>query len=155
MAASEEGRAEKSTTLETVSTDAQADAATGDIPRTVVLSLRPIRWPRSSPSSNMETRSKPSSVQENAIETTMNAFLGIAWSLSGVPGRKSLIWATGGFPFSMDSPSSVPGGYLSLLYERTMLALNEAQISVYPVDIRGLMNNSMLAKALAVDSVMA
>jgi VWFA-related protein len=31
-------------------------------------------------------------VQPNAIETTMNAFLGIAWSLSGVPGRKSLIW---------------------------------------------------------------
>jgi VWFA-related protein len=80
-------------------------------------------------------------VQPNAIETTMNAFLGIAWSLSGVPGRKSLIWATGGFPFAMDSPSTVPGGYLSVLYERTMLALNEAQVSVYPVDIRGLANS--------------
>ncbi len=79
--------------------------------------------------------------QSNAIETTMNAFLGIAWSLSGVPGRKSLIWATGGFPFAMDSPSSVPGGYLSLLYERTMLSLNDAQVSVYPVDIRGLANS--------------
>lgn len=81
-------------------------------------------------------------IQSNAIETTMNAFLGIAWSLSGVPGRKSLIWATGGFPFAIDSPSSVPGGYLSLLYERTMLALNDAQVSVYPVDIRGLLNSS-------------
>src|SRR5579862_1926259 len=80
--------------------------------------------------------------QDNAIETTMNAFLGIAWSLSGVPGRKSLIWATGGFPFTLDSPSSVPGGYLSLLYERTMLALNDSQVSVYPVDIRGLLNSS-------------
>jgi hypothetical protein len=66
--------------------------------------------------------------------------------LSGVPGRKSLIWATGGFPFSMDSPATVPGGYLSLLYERTMLALSEAEISVYPVDIRGLTNNSMFAE---------
>ncbi len=80
-------------------------------------------------------------MQSNAIETTMNAFLGIAWSLSGVPGRKSLIWATGGFPFALDSPSTVPGGYLSLLYERTMLALNDAQVSVYPVDIRGLANS--------------
>jgi VWFA-related protein len=79
--------------------------------------------------------------QSNAIETTMNAFLGIAWSLSGVPGRKSLIWATGGFPFALDSPSTVPGGYLSLLYERTMLALNDAQVSIYPVDIRGLANS--------------
>jgi VWFA-related protein len=82
-------------------------------------------------------------VQQNAIETTMNGFLGIAWSLSGVPGRKSLIWATGGFPFAMDSPSTVPGGYLSLLYERTMLALNQAEISVYPVDVRGLVSNSV------------
>ncbi len=80
-------------------------------------------------------------MQSNAIETTMNSFLGIAWSLSGVPGRKSLIWATGGFPFALDSPSTVPGGYLSLLYERTMLALNDAQISIYPVDIRGLANS--------------
>jgi hypothetical protein len=85
--------------------------------------------------------------QSNAIETTMNGFLGIAWSLSGVPGRKSLIWATGGFPFAIDSPSTVPGGYLSQLYERTMLALNEAEVSVYPVDIRGLMNNSLFADA--------
>jgi VWFA-related protein len=84
-------------------------------------------------------------VQSNAIETTMNAFLGIAWSLSGVPGRKSLIWATGGFPFAIDSPSSVPGGYLSLLYERTMLALNDSQVSVYPVDIRGLANSPSFA----------
>jgi VWFA-related protein len=80
--------------------------------------------------------------QQNAIETTLNAFLGIAWSLSGVPGRKSLIWATGGFPFSISTPSAVPGGYLSTLYERTMEALTAAQISVYPVDVRGLVNIS-------------
>jgi VWFA-related protein len=81
--------------------------------------------------------------QQNAIETTMNAFLGIAWSLSGVPGRKSLIWATGGFPFTITSPAAVPGGYLSKLYERTMAALTAAQISVYPVDVRGLVANAV------------
>ncbi len=84
-------------------------------------------------------------LQQNAIETTMNAFLGIASSLQGVPGRKSLIWATGGFPFSMASPATVPGGYLSVLYERTMLALSQAEISIYPVDIRGLVNTSIFA----------
>jgi VWFA-related protein len=78
--------------------------------------------------------------QEQAIETTMRAFLGIAWSLSGIPGRKSVIWITGGFPFDLDSPSTVPGGYLSVLYERAMLALNESDISIYPVDVRGLVN---------------
>lgn len=80
--------------------------------------------------------------QSQAIEDTMRAFLSIAWSLSGIPGRKSLIWATGGFPFSLDSPSSLPGGGLSALYERTVDALKNAQIAVYPVDVRGLVNTS-------------
>jgi VWFA-related protein len=79
--------------------------------------------------------------QSRAIEDTMKAFLAIAWSLSGIPGRKSLIWATGGFPFPLDSPSSVPGGSQSLLYERAMEALKDAQISVYPVDVRGLVSS--------------
>jgi VWFA-related protein len=78
--------------------------------------------------------------QSRAIEDTMKAFLAIAWSLSGIPGRKSLIWATGGFPFPLDSPSSVPGGSQSVLYERAMEALKDAQVSVYPVDVRGLVS---------------
>jgi VWFA-related protein len=132
-------------TMETVSTEAQADALTGDMPLTTFS-------PSADPIAAMESFVEYGDAveaqfrQANAIETTMNALLGISWSLSGIPGRKSLIWATGGFPFAMESPSSVPGGHLSVLYERTMLALNEAEISVYPVDIRGLMNNSMFAE---------
>jgi len=80
--------------------------------------------------------------QERAIEVTMRSFLQIAWSLSGIPGRKSLIWATSGFPFYLGSPGMVPGGQLSTLYERAMEALNEAQIAVYPVDVRGLVSTS-------------
>jgi len=77
--------------------------------------------------------------QQRAIEDTMQAFLSIAWSVSGIPGRKSLIWATGSFPFYLDSPSAKPPDpHLSALYERAMEALNDAQISVYPVDVRGL-----------------
>ena len=83
--------------------------------------------------------------QDNAIETTMQAFLGIAWTLSGVEGRKTMLWATGGFPFYMDSPGALPGGRLSALYERAMQALNDAQVVVYPVDIRGLVNISPVA----------
>jgi VWFA-related protein len=131
--------------LETVSTDAQADAAAGDMPATT---FSPYADPVAALASFVEYGDAVEAQfrQGNAIETTMNGFLGIAMSLSGVPGRKSLIWATGGFPFSMDSPASVPGGYLSLLYERTMLALNQAQVSVYPVDIRGLANSSMFSE---------
>jgi VWFA-related protein len=99
-------------------------------------------------------------VQSRAIEATMRAFLDIANSLAGIPGRKALIWATGGFPFYLDSPSSVPGGDLSLLYERTMHALSDAQVAVYPVDARGLVNYSPMAdgaagQTSAVDSAFA
>ncbi len=78
--------------------------------------------------------------QDMALESTLHAFQSIAWSLSGIPGRKSLIWATGSFPFNTDSPSSVPGGPLSVLYERVFQALNDSQVAVYPVDVRGLVN---------------
>lgn len=138
--------------METVGIEPQADAATGDMPRTT---FSPYADPLAAIDSFVEYGDAIEAEfrQQNAIETTMNGFLGIAWSLSGVPGRKSLIWATGGFPFSMTSADSVPGGYLSTLYERTMLALNESEISVYPVDVRGLMNNSLFADASRSNSV--
>jgi VWFA-related protein len=128
--------------METTTDDAQVDAASG------VADVPAMSSPNSEPTNSIQAFVAHGDAveaqfrQANAIETTMNGLLGIAWALSGVPGRKSLIWATGGFPFTIDSPASVPGGYLSVLYERAMLALNEAQISVYPVDIRGLLNTS-------------
>jgi VWFA-related protein len=91
--------------------------------------------------------------QERSIEETMRAFLSIAWSLSGIPGRKSLVWATGSFPFYMDSPSAKPENpHLSVLYERAMQALNDAQVSVYPIDVRGLLMNSREADPTAMGS---
>ena len=131
--------------MQSVDVDAQADAATGDIPD--------MPTPGGDPDAAMQTFIERGDAiyaqfqQQNAIETTMQAFLGIAWTLSGVPGRKSLIWATGGFPFTIYSPDIVPNGNLAGLYERAMQALNQAQISVYPVDVRGLVNTSPIGDA--------
>lgn len=81
--------------------------------------------------------------QERAIEMTMRSFLQVAWSLTGVPGRKSLIWATSGFPFYLGSPGMVPRtGRLATLYEHALEALNDAHIAVYPVDVRGLVSTA-------------
>ncbi|MGD1021621.1 MAG: VWA domain-containing protein [Candidatus Sulfotelmatobacter sp.] len=79
-------------------------------------------------------------IQQDAILATMEAFRTIAEALSGIPGRKTLIWATSGFPFAMNSPDSSPVNLplQSQSYERTVAALNQAQVSVYPVDVRGL-----------------
>ena len=121
--------------------DTQAAAATGDLPdlnpvaslnQDMMSVLQDFVTRADAPEANFQ--------QERAIETTMQAFLNIAWSLSGIPGKKSVIWATGGMPFQMVSPSNVPGGYLSSLYERTMATLIESNISVYPLDVRGLVN---------------
>lgn len=78
--------------------------------------------------------------QGAAVATTLEAFQHIAQAFAGVPGRKSLLWATGSFPFTIDDSSSIlGGGSVYALYERTMQSLTSANIAVYPVDVRGLM----------------
>jgi len=79
------------------------------------------------------------------ILDTLTAFEQIARYLSGVPGRKSLVWVSSGFPSALGLPGSEArtgraaemrtfGPELS----RVFRALNNADISVYPVDARGL-----------------
>jgi VWFA-related protein len=78
--------------------------------------------------------------QAMAIETTLEAFQHIAQAFSAVPGRKSLLWATGSFPFTINDATGFLGGSEAYaLYERTMQSLTSANIAVYPVDVRGLM----------------
>ena len=78
--------------------------------------------------------------ESDAIDATLDCFLHLAQSFVGIPGRKSLIWLTGGFPFVMTDPSSVPGYGLSPKYERTMQVMSDANIGIYPVDARGLVS---------------
>jgi len=78
---------------------------------------------------------------------TFRALQEIPWSLSGIHGRKALIWATGGLPFQLDSPDSVPGGWLSLLYERAAAALNDAQVAVWRCSSLKLVLSSMAVGA--------
>jgi hypothetical protein len=72
---------------ETVSTEAQADAATRDMP---VTTFSPYADSLSALDSFVEYGDAVEAQfrQANAIETTMNFFLGIALSLSGVPGAQ-------------------------------------------------------------------
>jgi VWFA-related protein len=135
--------------LQGVSIDTQAAAATGaDLPSPSIFGS-----PQTSTALNLEDFVSTGDAtiarmqQDRAIEATIKAFLELAWSVRGVPGKKSLVWATGGFPFFMDTPSAVPGGYLSILYERALQAMNDSEISVYPVDVRGLVNFSPTSDA--------
>ncbi len=67
------------------------------------------------------------------VRQTLDALNLIAEAYAGVPGRKSLIWATGGFPFQIESFNELLG-----YYEHTWRVMNQANIAIYPVDARGL-----------------
>ncbi len=88
--------------------------------------------------------------QRIAITYTLDGMQQVAQTLAGFPGRKSLIWASGGFPFSVSDNTMqlAPAGRDTLsdvlpLYEHTWQLLNDAQIALYPVDVKGLQNTSM------------
>jgi VWFA-related protein len=83
--------------------------------------------------------------QRLAITYTLDGMQQVAQALAGFPGRKALIWASGGFPFSVSDTTMqlAPAGRDTLtdvlpLYEHTWQLLNDAQISLYPVDVKGL-----------------
>jgi VWFA-related protein len=82
--------------------------------------------------------------QRLAIQYTLEAMQQVAQALGGYPGRKSLIWASGGFPFTVSGSMGIaPAGRETLadvlpMYERTWDLLDNAQISLYPIDVKGL-----------------
>jgi VWFA-related protein len=86
-----------------------------------------------------------------SIQITLDAMQQLAKAYTGLPGRKSLVWATGSFPFSVSDTSMglAPAGRDSLVdvlpfYERTWQAINDANFAVYPIDARGLMAPSQI-----------
>lgn len=71
---------------------------------------------------------------------TLECFQQIAEYFGGVPGRKSMIWASSAFPFGVGPGvnQSVTRGTQETDWDRTFKMLTDANIAVYPVDITGL-----------------
>jgi VWFA-related protein len=83
-----------------------------------------------------------------AISTTLTAFQRVAQSVANISGRKSLVWVTGAFPFTIDDANSEIMGSASFgAFERTMQLLNSANVSMYPVDARGLVALNISAES--------
>jgi VWFA-related protein len=80
--------------------------------------------------------------QGYSIGFTLEALREIGEAFVGIPGRKSMIWATAGIPFELDDVSrfNVRNRTLLPAYERTWRTLNRANIAVYPLDVEGLLN---------------
>jgi VWFA-related protein len=88
--------------------------------------------------------------QRNATRTTLEALTQIAHAYEAIPGRKTLIWASGGFPFMIDDPQSFAHMGLDMVaqYEETWRALSAAGIAVYTLDVRGLVGFSGITAGL-------
>jgi VWFA-related protein len=85
----------------------------------------------------------------NRVLLTLEALREIGEGFSGIPGRKSMIWATAGFPFEIDDASgfgtsaSAYGNRTRTVmpqYENAWRSLNRANISLYPLDVEDLTN---------------
>jgi VWFA-related protein len=81
---------------------------------------------------------------DQRVRMTLDAMQQLARYLSGIPGRKNLIWFSGSFPIaltpdaSLNSPFSVMRNYEDQIKETSDL-LSSARVAVYPVDARGLL----------------
>jgi VWFA-related protein len=79
------------------------------------------------------------------IVNTLATLQLIAQHLSGVPGRKNLIWLSGGFPLTIGFDAMPAVGSIrdrrtfTMDMDSAIRALNNSGVSVYPVDARGLM----------------
>ncbi len=85
-----------------------------------------------------------------AAEATLAGLSQIAQAYAGVPGRKSVIWLTGGLPMLLTNPiaGGVVGGSTGGLtgvdtdlvdrFQDTFSALNTANIAIYSVNLNGL-----------------
>jgi VWFA-related protein len=99
------------------------------------------------------TGSSGRSSKKLIILDTLAAFKNIAGAYASIPGRKSLIWVTGGFPFTIDGSKAGSDGMPAMDkdslfdimsdYQSTWQALNDANVALYPVDMHGLQNTSM------------
>ena len=79
------------------------------------------------------------------IVNTLSTLEAIAQHLSGIPGRKNLIWLSGGFPLTIgfDEVPTIGSTRDRRTFTRetdaAVRALNNSGVAVYPVDARGLM----------------
>jgi len=66
---------------------------------------------------------------EFGVRSDLMALRSLAKGLAGVPGRKTLVWLTSGFPLNSELYSEV---------KATISECNKANVAVYPIDARGL-----------------
>ncbi len=69
-----------------------------------------------------------------AVRDGIYALRSLAKNLATVPGRKTLVWLTAGFPLSPEIQSEITA---------TIDTCNKANVAIYPIDVRGLVSGAL------------
>jgi VWFA-related protein len=86
-------------------------------------------------------------LMDRRVDRTLDSLVQIGRFLSGFPGRKNLIWFSGSFPAGImpdansDRPFDSARNYGERMKDATNL-LNAAEVSIYPIDARGLLTDT-------------
>jgi VWFA-related protein len=77
---------------------------------------------------------------DERVKVTLQALQLLARFLSGIPGRKNVIWFSGSFPISIFPGAGVPREYAGDLRQTADL-LTPGRVAIYPVSAEGLTGN--------------
>ena len=79
--------------------------------------------------------------RNQSVDMTLDALQAIAGYLAGLPGRKNLIWFTSSIPLCMFAKDTDDCPYYDRI-KSTINSLNNAQVSLYPIEAGGLLADS-------------
>lgn len=85
---------------------------------------------------------------DTRVETTLQALQQLGRYLTGIPGRKNLIWFSGSFPINVFPDLNAAEPFQSVRQygsevQRTATLLTVAQVAIYPIAAEGLANDAM------------
>lgn len=89
---------------------------------------------------------------DRRMMVTVDAFAQLARYLSGIPGRKNLVWLSGSFTLGISPDTSGQDPFIqarnySENVKRVSNLFAEAHVAVYPVDVRGLVTDPLFSAA--------
>ncbi len=103
----------------------------------------------------LQTEAQLASMEgKETASITVQALQQIAKAFRGLPGRKALIWASSGFPFSLSPPSALmcepacpvhQRDEMQSAYDNLWRMMNDAQIAIYTVDLRSAASGTSAA----------
>jgi VWFA-related protein len=105
---------------------------------------------------SMQAQEEVTDTDERA-SITLDSMMELARYLSGIPGRKNIVWLSGSFPIAISAiansgNSALDNPNYSFKIKRVTNLLADAQIAVYPVDVRGLVSGGSGADTAAMMS---